>query len=252
MGREEHTAVGATFSVGPMDVDSAAGLTARLGTHNKAGALLRRHAQSFPQALMRILNLPKDDVASKVVKDHLDAVRDAALSARGRHQFLKGDDEVLAGAVREDEVSGERFVTIIYRKPSGRIARGAISFDSVTGLDGAVKEARARKDSEQSGVPVPTSASAGDEHAAEQAREAANSLRELEDRLAALEDPEPFEGYGDQDAKALVAHIKSDGLDLYGRVGLERIVAYEESHKGRSTVSEAAKDVLAAADAASQ
>jgi hypothetical protein len=258
MGREDHTAVGPTFSVGPMDVDSAAGLTARLGTHNKAGALLRRHAQSFPAALMRILQLPKDEVATRVVKDHLDAVRDAALSARGRHQFLKSDDEVLNGAaVREDEVTGERFVTIIYRKPSGRIARGAIGFDSVTGLDAAVEEAKAREEAKQSGgagapLHIATSASAGDPQAAEAAREAANNLQELEDRLAALEDPEPFEGYGEMDARALATHLKAEGLDLYGRVGLQRVIAYEESHKDRSTVSEAAKDVLAAADAASQ
>ncbi|HEY1833864.1 MAG TPA: hypothetical protein VGG08_05460 [Solirubrobacteraceae bacterium] len=272
MPRGEHTAAGPTFSVGPMDVDSAAGLTGRLGTHNKAGALLRRHAASFPRALMRILELPKDDVGSRAVKRCLDSVKEAAISAKGRHQFLREDDEVLAASVREDPASGERFVALIYRKPSGRIARGAIDADSVLGLDEAIADQKAEDAVERGGLhlaagfgeaPVPRSFDDAAElddareeaerlrrDSEERDREHANTMRELSERLAALEDAPPFEGYGDTNAKDLATQIKSEGLSLYGRVGLERIVSYEEAHQNRSTVVDAAKDVLAAAEAA--
>lgn len=278
----EHTAKGATFSVGPMDVDSAAGLTARLGTHNKASALLRRHAASFPPALMRILQLPKDDDASEAVNEHLDAVREAALSARGRHQFFREGDTLLAASVRVDEAAKERFVAVIYRKPSKRVARGALDFDSVIGLEEAVEQHKADKAARAAGFtslrPVEASlgridpgAGASDfdledarreareealadarREAEEQTREQANTLREVQERVEALEDPEPFDGYSAMNAKDLASLIKADGLSLYGRVGLERIVAFEEAHSDRSTVVEAAKDVLAAAEAASQ
>lgn len=272
MAAAEHTAKGPTFSVGPMDVDSAAGLTARLGTHNKAGALLRRHAASFPRALMRILELPKDDVASRAIKRVLPSVKDAAVSAKGRHQFLRDDDEVLAASVREDPASGERFVAIIYRKPSGRIARGAIDASSVIGLDEAIADQRAEDAVEKGGLHLaagigeslpPTMLESSDEleearaeadrvreEAEVRERESANTLRELSERLAALEDAPPFDGYADVTAKDLAVQLKADGLSLYGRIGLERIVAFEEAHQNRSTVVDAAKDVLAAAEAA--
>jgi hypothetical protein len=275
MPTAEHTAKGATFSVGPMDVDSAAGLTHRLGTHNKAGALLKRHAASFPRALMRVLELPKDDAASRAInKRCLDAVRDAALSAKGRHQFMREDDEILAGgcALREDPASHERFVTMIYRRPSGRIARGAIGAESVLGLDDAITDQKAEDAVEKGGLHMatgicealpPQSFDTGAEldeareetervrqEAQGREREQANTLREMQERLAALEDAEPFSGYGETNAKDLAAQIKAEGLSLYGRVGLERIVSYEEAHQNRSTVVDAAKDVLAAAEAA--
>lgn len=275
MARAEHTAQGPTFSVGPMDVDSAAGLTQRLGTHNKAGALLRRHAASFPRPLMRILELPKDYTATHAVKRCLDSVKEAAVSAKGRHQFLREDDEVLAASVREDPISGDRFVTLIYRKPSGRIARGAIDADSVLGLDEAIADQQAEEAVEKGGLHLaasigePSPARSFDDVANAEAlteareeadrirgeaeareRESANTLRELGERLAALEDAPPFEGYDETTPKNLAAQIKTDGLSLYGRVGLERIVSYEEAHKNRAPVVDAAKDVLAAAEAA--
>lgn len=244
-----------TLSLGPMDVDGAAEVTARLGVHNKATQLLKRHAQMFPPALRTQLARPIDGDRSAFVQndpDLVEAVRQAALDVPGRRRFLEEDDVVEGVNVKGDDLSG-RIFGLIYRTASGRSARGVIAYESVPAAERAFQKAIAQPAQTHSGggegSGVPTGDAAELETALREAEEArqraeqeAESLREA---VAASANPEPFEGYDDLTADDIGKRVRSGGYKEFGISGLQRIEEYEQSQsKPRKGVLEAVSSAL--------
>lgn len=252
------------LSLGPMEVDRAGELTGKVGLKNQAKQLLKAHANQFPAGMTKTLSMPEARTRTEALD--LEEVEDALLSLRGRKAFFEDGDRLEGASVRGhltpsgDVLPGQEdslIVSVVYRKPPVRgdnpdLGRSATGFIPYAGLDRsleAYEEAeRARRSGGGAAIAV-----AGDEdaqdaiRAAESARrDAEESVEELRERLEALEDPEPWEGYAEEPADAVAEKVKDGGHIEFGRAGLERIESYESRHKDRSTVLKA---VAAAIDA---
>lgn len=234
------------LAVGPMDIDNSSELTKRLGVHNKAHKLLERHAKNFPPELAAWQIAPVD--RERTLALDLDEVKTAALRVPGRRRFLADDDEVESASVHENS-NGERAVVLLFRKDrSGRSAKGVIEYDDLTDSVEAYETEQAKQRGE-----APTSVVAGDEEAAQALRDAAEQIKALQaqleeakDEAEGASDPEPFEGYADENAPDVIARLKEGGREEFGTAGLERIREYEVAHDNRKTVLEAVADALAA------
>lgn len=255
-------------TLGPDDPDNLQGAMGKLGVHNKARTLLVRHARNYPKALVTLLALPKDEVRSEFLLTRPDLIKEAAVKAaavRGRRRWLY-DDDVVEGISVTGGVQGQpRILSFIYRKASGRSSRGVLGYDEVPSIETAFQEkvqeavvpARALVDPT---APAPEAdqvvaeaedARSAAEDALKQAQAAhaeelaamRSSFSELKEQVEALSDPEPYEGYAELNAQDAIGDLKSRGAAYFGQVGLDRIRAYEEAHKDRSTVIGALDDL---------
>jgi hypothetical protein len=240
------------LTIGPMDPDSSSELTKKLGTHNKVDKLIQRHAANYPIELTKALSRPRDEDRSESVD--LEEAAAYARALRGRKAFLGDDDEVVAAAVLGRN-ENERVVALLYRTAkSGRTARGVIPYAELPQSQAAYERLLAERDAEDASgaapapITVPEDSGADERVAeAERARVAAEQeAQELRERVAALEAPEPYEGYDDEAANEVVARIREGGRDEFGTVGLQRLVDYEKAHKRRTTVVHAAEDAISA------
>lgn len=268
------------LSVGPQDPDATSELTGRLGTHNKAGRLLVRHARNYPTELRRLLALPADPDRTAVAQDYKEEIEDAARSVKGRQNFLPDSAEVEEVSVFGHPDGRERVFAILYRVESGRSARGVISYDAVEGVEEEYQEKLAAGDF----APKPQGADAsqalvrelvaalsrgekpeGVEVSDDEETQAA--LRELTERLEAAEaraaeaeaaaeeaaaPKPPYDTYEDDTANDIVRRLREEGVALYGANGLRQIAAYEEAREGgpRKTIVEAAEELAQEAESA--
>lgn len=239
------------LTYGPLDPDNTSELTSRLGVHNKADRLLQRHASNWPVELVNALSRPLDEERTATLD--LDEVEDALGNLSGRRAFFKTDDELEDAAVRGTS-DRDRVVSVVFRKPSGRSAYGVIPYED---LDASIRAYDAKKARlEGGGAPVLLGASsdsserevaleAAAQDAESRARDAEARHEELLERVEALENPEPWDGYDELNAPDVVDAIKEGGIQEYGRAGLERIKTYEEGReRPRSTVVSAVEDAL--------
>lgn len=228
--------------VGPMDPDSTSELTRKLGTHNKVDRLLKRHAANYPLALTKALARPRDEDRTEALD--VDEVHDYCLGLRGKSAFLGDDDEIVSASVRGTR-DADRVVSVLYRTgKSGRSARAVVPYDEMKGSQEAYERLLAERDGEAA-PPVSRDEAVVE---AERARQAAEQeAAELREQLERLQDPEPFEGYDDLKAEEVVARVKEGGRAAFGESGLQRVIEYENAHKKRSTVVNAAEDAITAA-----
>lgn len=250
-------------SLGALDPDSSAGLTARLGAHNKADKLIERHAANWPEELRQLVSLPLDELRTDALD--LQEVHDALSALKGRKAFFDPDADYLLGAAVRGIGDAELWVSVRYQVPSGRVGQGVIRYEglakSEAGYEKLRKQAQERiwgSQGESPAVGQPTDAeiaAAGipEDEAAERISAAEQAAREAEEKAAGLAEelekaqkPEPFEGYADLNAKDAITAIKEGGVHEYGISGLERIQDYEESHENRKTVLDAIVDVVKA------
>lgn len=242
------------LTLGPLDPDSSSDLTKNLGVHNRATQLLKRHAANWPLELTRALSRPLDEMRTEAL-DH-DEVLGALTALKGRRAFFNEDTDELEDAAVRGISEKDLIVSVVYRRGGefGRLAQGVIPYSGMSASQRAYDELKAKED----GTPLAASPASGDPDAlqaaqaqveaaqaaqasAEQvARESRAAQEAMEERLRRLENPEPFPGYDDLDARERADRIKSGGVDEFGRAGLERIHAYEADRKQPS------KQVLAA------
>lgn len=266
------------LSVGPQDPDATSELTGKLGTHNKAGRLLVKHARNYPAELRRLLALPADPDRTEVAQDYREEIEEAARSVKGRSNFLPDDAEVVEVSVFGDPAGKERVFAILYRVSSGRTARGVISFDAVEEVEEDYQERLAAGDF----APQPQGADASqalvrellaalqrgdtaevvasdDAETQEAIAELTKRLEEAEGRAAEAEaaaeeasaPKPPFEDYEEGDANAVVKRLKEEGISLLGANGLRAVVDYENAREGgpRKTVVSAAEELAEEAEA---
>ena len=251
MSFTETTVKGKGVTLGPLDPDNAGELVGRLGVHNKADRLLQRHRKNWPVSLVNALSRPRDDLRSETLD--LDEVEHALRSLKGRAAFF-GEEDVLEDASVRGMSDRDFIVSVVFRKPSGRSAQGVIPYAGLDQSIAAYEAAKAKED----GVLLSAPVGEGQEDpgaiakAQEEARAAQEARRELEgkldgvlERVARLEDPEPFEGYDELAADARAKAVREGGLEEFGRRGLERIREYEEAHKNSKQVLAAVEDALA-------
>jgi hypothetical protein len=231
-----------TLVLGPQDPEATSELTKRLGVHNKAGKLLERHRRNYPEGMTTILAYPRDDLRSESLD--LEELEDELRGLRGRKAFFEEDDELVHANVRGSKATGY-FVDVLYRKPSGRTARGVISYEPLSGSVRAFEAAQAAEEAGGARVVVggDEELQAALESAEKEKRDAQSALQEMQDRISRLENPEPWDGYDETSAQEKVDLIKQGGLEEYGKAGLERIRDYE-----RSRGNDAHKSVLTAVD----
>lgn len=251
------------LTLGPLDPDNTSEMTARLGVHNKAAKLLKAHASNWPVQLTTALSRPIDVERTEALDQ--DEVLSALSSLRGRRAFFDEDSDVLEDATVRGVTEKDRVVAVVFRRAPkdskvgvehGRSAYGVIPY---AGLDASVRAYEEKKAREELGPLAgfqTTALEAQEGHlegvvpeeqlrAAEDARrQAEQDMTELRERLERLENPEPWDGYDDENANAVVERVKEGGIDEFGRAGLERIRSYEESY------SQPRKTVLAAVDEA--
>lgn len=252
-------------TIGPLDPDNSSELTARLGVHNMAHELLIRHARNYPAALTAALSNPVHPQATEWLRDPRQAqvrgaIIDYARSLKGKEAFLRGDAKVEDLSVRAPALGlgifgDPNYIAVIYRLESGRSARAAIPFEAVPEVGRAYADFLRADAAAAGGTPVGLGDDAeavreqarAEVIAAEQAKaEAENRARDLEERLARLENPEPFEGYDGMSARDIISRVKEGGAQEFGATGLQRVLTYEESSPSpRSTVIEAVKDAQA-------
>lgn len=245
------------LAIGPENVDHAGELVARLGVHNRADRLLNRHAQMYPADLVAALSPRPDPVRSAALD--LGEVEEALLDLQGRRAFFREGYVLEDAAVRGE--GSRRVVSVVYRVPSrdgredyGRSARGVIPYELVESTVEPRYEELSRQMAEQGvkspdqlparfSAPSSDSADAGTEKRLQelerQLRQSTEALQALQEEKEKLSDPQPYEGYDEQNADAVIARVKDDGLGEFGRAGLERMLTYEESHKDRATVKAA-------------
>jgi hypothetical protein len=248
------------LAIGPMSgVDEAGELTKDVGVHNLASMLLDRHAQLYPLPLVQALSRPRDHERSAALD--LGEVQEALERQTGRRAFFREGFELVDASVKGDTPETQ-VVSVLYVNPeTGRSGRGVIPYEEVATATEKrheqLQEEKARSLLGPAGVPAKYSAASAE--TADQATEA--RLQELErqfrdaeagrqavqDELDALRDPEPWQGYSDENADAIRDKLKDDGLGEFGRAGLERIRTYEEEHGNRSTVLKAVEEQLAKA-----
>lgn len=239
------------LTLGPQDIDAAGDLTKRLGVHNKADRLLKRHAALYPQELTIALARPIDPERTDALD--YDEVTSALSSLRGRKAFFDGDEDELEHAVVRGDRPSNRVVAVVYRTKSGRSARGVIPYEGLEASQRAYEAAKAEKEGRVLSSPVTTDGTdltgaaaelearnAELEQAAREAEERARQAQQdheaLLERLERLENPEPWDGYDALDADAVIERITEGGRDEFGRGGLERIQTYESERKNRKTV----------------
>jgi hypothetical protein len=255
------------LTLGPQDIDSAGELTARLGVHNKAATLLRRHAALYPAELRTALSLPVDQERTAALD--AEEVLSVLSGLQGRRAFFDADVHVVEDAsVRSAEgtrLDEDRVVSIVFRADrskggSGRSGRGVIPYSQLSGSIRAFEDARDRPGAPAIPIEGSRVAASGEvdadlaarldaleqstRDAEERARAAEESRADLEARLARAENPEPFENYDELDADDVARQVKEGGLEEFGTAGLQRILTYEQSTKNRKTVTKAVESAL--------
>lgn len=223
------------LSIAPMDVDEAGEFASTLHDHNKVHLLMRHAGRNYPKALTQLFLRPQDSERSDVAQENLEPIQEALID----------NDTLPKGAVVEGAaVRGkgkDRVVTVVYRAESGRSGRAAIAYDEVAGLEDAFTAAQAEESGAVAGVVTDEAAAAAVKAAEDAAAEAQKRADEAEQRIAELENPEPFDGYAEANATDIVALIKDgDVVAKYGTSGLDRIEEYEgKLDKPRSTILDA-------------
>lgn len=241
------------LSVGPMDIDDAAHFATTLHEHNKAHVMLARVQASFPAELTAALSRHVDPERTQAAREHVADVEKAIRGLSGRQNWLRDDDEVIDVAVRGGKL--DRVIAVMFRGASGRTGRGVVGYDVVPAVERTFEaQEQARADGERARLGMPSGGDARIKEVTDAARKAvadaeqraveAESRRtDMEERLARLENPEPFSGYDGMSAKDVIERVKSGGRDEFGLAGLDRIRAYELSQKSpRSTVIDAVDD----------
>lgn len=248
------------LAIGPIQgIDEAGELTKDVGVHNLASILLDRHTQMYPLALVQALSRPRDPDRSAALD--LGEVKEALERQTGRRAFFR-EGFVLHDASVKGDTPETRVVSVLYENPeTGRTGRGILPYEEVEAATeprfDALQEEKARSTLGPQGVPAKFSApSAATSDAAteerlqqleRQFREAEQARAAVQEELDALRDPEPWEGYGEQNADAVRDAVNEGGVGEYGRAGLERIRTYEEAHAKRVTVLRAVEEQLAKA-----
>jgi hypothetical protein len=245
------------LSIGPMDLDNSSQLTSKLGVHNKAHILLQRAAANFPLELTKALSRPTDMERTLAVQEHRDEVETAA---RATGSWLRTTDVVEDLSVKGTS-DADRILVVLFRNEAGRSGRGILPYDEVPAVERTHVQLR-REARQQAAIDagIPVAASSDDDRVKAmetQSREAVAEseakrlkaeadLKDVLDRLAKLEDPEPFPGYAELNAPDIAKQLKDGGREQYGVVGLEKIVEYERAHQNRKSVLEAVTDAQTA------
>ena len=256
------------LTLGPQDIDSAGELTGRLGVHNKAGTLLKRHAALYPMALRQALALPIDLQRTEALD--VEEVLTVLNGLKGRRAFFDEEVHTLEDAsVRTPQgnvTDDKRVVSVVFRAErdkggSGRSGRGVIPYSELTASIRAYEEKVAAGDSSASSTALANVGSDGSgadaelaarvaaletatSEAEERARQEAETRAALEEELARLRDPEPWEGYDEANGDEVIVRLREGGLREFGEAGLERIRDYEEAHKNRKGVLGAVQEAL--------
>lgn len=243
------------LTIGPMEPDKAGDLVGNLGVHNRADRLLQHHAKMYPVALVQALSRPHDQERTAALD--LDEVEAALTDQKGRQAFFKDGSSLVDASVRGTRAA-DRVISVVYESPSGRTMRGVLAYDQVPGAERRFEEMQQEKAETRAGAvrqsaneqPGSVEARDADLEARLQAverefRQAVQAREAAVEELEKLSDPEPFEGYDETNADGIIARVKDDGRDEFGRAGLERMLAYEESHKNRTGVKNAIDGELA-------
>ena len=254
------------LTLGTVDSESVAGLTSRMGTHNQADNLLRQHRANWPRALRTALAWPDDEERTKAL-DH-EEVHEALKGLTGRRAFFDGERDTLEGATVRGGAGNPLIVSVVFRRPSGRVAFGVLPYDGLTKSQAAYDEAKRKAEAAPAAAPAepgesPEAAALvkareeaeaaqlrADEEAAKR-RAVEQQQAELADRIAALENPEPTPGYAELNAGDRKKLVEEGGIAEFGRRGLERIEEYERAQPngGFKTVLDAVRDALASTPA---
>jgi hypothetical protein len=133
-------------NLGPLDVDGPGDLVASLGVHNKAEALVRRHRANWPPRLIAALARERDEDRSEALD--LDEVEAALRALTGREAFFGPDDELEDAAVRGRRES-DRVVSVVFRRPSRRVAVGVIPYAGLLRSAAGYDQLRARRRAEE-------------------------------------------------------------------------------------------------------
>lgn len=245
---------GGVATIGPQDPDNTAGLTERVGVHNKADTLLKNHQKNWPKALRTALALPRDVDRSAALDT--DEVHEALLAVPKRQRFFREEYKLLDAVVR-GLTRGARCVSVLYEVPSGRVAHGVIPYKGLTKSQRAYDAKVAKDAGEVQALPpvIQTDPQVEAQIAAEKKRAddaidaQAKLQRQLDEQaaqIAKLQRPEPFEGYDDLNASEVVAKIKAGGWQEYGLAGLEAIQEHEATRPDadggpRKTILDAVK-----------
>lgn len=253
------TLEGHGLSIGPQDPDNTSKLTAKVGVHNKADKLLARHRANWPVQLTTALSRPRDDERSETLL--VDEVQSALEALKGRRAFFNPETDELEDASVRGTTDKDRIVSVVVRRGGefGRSYNGVLPYEGMTGSIRAYEEA---VEAEKNGGFAPAALPAGDDETAAalaeaqrqrdaaeaQNRELSGTLQELQDRLAALENPEPFDGYAGMKAQDRAKRVEEGGISEFGRAGLERIATYEAAHGNSVQVLRAVDDALAASN----
>lgn len=246
------------LTLGPQDPDSSSELTGKLGVHNRAKKLLDRHRANWPVDLTLALSRPRDDLRSEALLENMDEVEAALGRMSGRRAFFNAEEDVLEDAAVRGLTERERVVSIVFRRPSGRVGQGVIPYVGFEETEGVFAHLKARQDGVLLAAPAAPAATSeeGDEalraqlaeseakakQATKEKADAEAALANLNERLERLENPEPWEGYDVTKVDDRVKRIHEGGVEEFGRAGLERIETYES---GRAQPS---KKVLQAID----
>lgn len=237
------------LSIGPMDVDEAGEFASTIKDHNKAHLLLQHAVKNYPKAVRDAFLLPADAERSEAAEECLEDVTEVLSDLKGREGWLPEGAEIEGAAVRGRKTS-DRIITVVYRAASGRSGRGILSYERVPAIERKYEEQKAEKAAENapaSAAPVDLDKAAKKavKDAEERATTAETAQKDLLDRLERLENPEPWEGYDDENGDEIIKRLESTGLDEFGTAGLDQIAAYEDRETGKKR-----KGVLAAVSAA--
>lgn len=173
----------------------------------------------------------------------IDQERTDTLDYGELRRLYRGDHEVLDDAAAVRGKGDNAVVFFIVQTENGRSHREVLPYSKFSNSQSRHEEERKRrlsvasaarragaKDDELGGL-------AEDDPRVQALEEEVARLRE---ELELAQDPPPFEGYDDETADDLKAHVR----ESESAAELERIAQYEPRHKNRATVAEAAKKRL--------
>lgn len=215
----------------PADPETAAAFTGRYGVHNNARRLINAIADAYPPELKAAGSMPVDEE------------RTAALDLEEVEGAIPGDGELVSAKVRGDR---QKVVVYVLRyqpkvdapEGSGRTTRGFLPYEGLSRSESAFDEERERKLGLSAAA---VRAGAGDdERGQEDPRVAA--LQEEVRRLRAEKEngaEEPWEGFSGESAEAIKDRIDEEPDDSVEELKA-RVRTYEESHKNRKGVLDAA------------
>ncbi len=236
--------------IGPQDPDKAGETAGNAGGRVNAITLQRQSALAFPQEVRIAQSLPFDEGRTRTLD--LEEVKSAATSVKGKESFMEDDDLLESASVRGNG-DDTKVVLLIRRAPrvsdadprAGRSYKAVIDYAPLKKSNKGFEKLR-DGDGDESRAVSSGRGLTGGENALRDAEQERDELRaQLEEaQESGSRQPEPYDGYDDDNAPDIVKSIKEGGREEYGARGLQKLIEYERANQNRSTVIEAAEKAL--------